>query len=145
MVDSLPLITGRRQEVLKSGFERLGVFNIISVIGHYATRHLSLYLGVNYPRIGATQELSIVKQPKLTHDPEEFFFETIKVAQASATSHEKAKLITTYPSQPWRSAVVTAFVTCPDNMAYEVAAAFNAAVDEVFARHSERVQDAKQN
>lgn len=84
-----------------------------------------------------------MKKPKSTHNPEEFFFETIKVAQASAAAQEKAKLITAYPSQPWRSAVVTAFVTCLDDMAKEVATAFNAAVDEVFARHSVRVQEAK--
>lgn len=65
------------------------------------------------------------------------------MAQASAAAQEKAKLITAYPSQPWRSAVVTAFVTCPDDMAKEAATAFNAAVDEVFARHSVRVQEAK--
>jgi hypothetical protein len=86
-----------------------------------------------------------VKQPRPFHEPEDFFFETIKVAQASAAAHEKAKLITAYPSQPWRSAVVTAFVTCPDDMAQEVAAALNAAVNDVFARHSARVHESKQN
>ena len=77
-----------------------------------------------------------MQQPKMTTNPEEFFFETIRVAQASAAAHEKAKLITIYPSQPFRSAVVTAFVTCPDDMAQEIGAAFNIAVQEVFARFS---------
>jgi len=75
-----------------------------------------------------------MQRPKMTTNPEEFFFETIRVAQASAAAHEKAKLITIYPSQPFRSAVVTAFVTCPDDMAQEIGAAFNIAVQEVFAR-----------
>ena len=80
-----------------------------------------------------------MKRPKKTNDPEEFFFETIRIAQASATAHEKAKFITVYAPQPWRSAVVTAFVTCPENIAHEIATAFDQAVDSVFSRHGESV------
>jgi hypothetical protein len=86
-----------------------------------------------------------MKTPKTTNKPEEFFFQTIEIAQASAAAHEKTKLITVYPSKPWRSAVVTAFVTCPDDMAQEVGAAFVKAVDEAFARHSKEVSEAKAN
>jgi hypothetical protein len=85
-----------------------------------------------------------MKRPKKTN-PEEFFFETIEIAQASAAAHEKAKLITVYASQPFRSAVVTAFVTCPDDMAEEIGRAFNKAVDRVFAKHGESVRAAKMN
>jgi hypothetical protein len=77
--------------------------------------------------------------------PEEFFFETIEIAQASATVHEKAKLITVYPSQPWRSAVVSAFVACPDDMARVIGVAFNEAVKLVFERHGAPVKEAKMN
>jgi hypothetical protein len=77
--------------------------------------------------------------------PEEFFFETIRVAQASAAAREKAKLITAYPSRPWRSAVVTAFVTCPDDMVADMTVAFNEAVKVVFERHGQRLKDAKTN
>jgi hypothetical protein len=86
-----------------------------------------------------------MRTPKKTNKPEEFFFQTIEIAQASATAHEKTKLITVYPSQPWRSAVVTAFVTCPDDMAQEIGGAFIKAVDEVFARHCVKVKQAKAN
>jgi len=48
-----------------------------------------------------------MQQPKLSRIPEEFFFETVRVALVSAAAHEKAKLVTMYPSQPFRSAVVT--------------------------------------
>jgi hypothetical protein len=85
-----------------------------------------------------------MKKPKKTK-PEEFFFETIEIAQASAAAREKAKLITVYPSQPFRSAVVTAFVTCPDDMAQEIGRAFNKAVDKVFAKHGEGLRTAKMN
>ena len=43
-----------------------------------------------------------------------------------------------YPSQPYRSAVVTAVVTCDDGMAKEIAAAFNESVAYVFLQHSQR-------
>lgn len=85
-----------------------------------------------------------MKSPKKTK-PEEFFFETIEIAQASAAAHEKTKLITIYPSQPFRSAVVTAFVTCPDDMAQEIGKAFIKAVDKVFAKHGESIRAAKMN
>jgi hypothetical protein len=77
--------------------------------------------------------------------PEEFFFETIEIAQASAAAREKAKLITVYPSQPFRSAVVTAFVTCPDDMAQEIGRAFNKAVERVFAKHGESIHAERMN
>jgi hypothetical protein len=86
-----------------------------------------------------------MQQPKPSPVPEEIFFETIKVAQASAAAHQKAKLITTYPSQPWRSAVVTAFVTCPDDLAIEIVVAFHEAVRLVFERHGQQCADAKSN
>ena len=47
-------------------------------------------------------------------------------------------MITVYPSQPYRSAVVTAVVTCDDGMAKEIAAAFNESVAHVFLQHSRR-------
>jgi hypothetical protein len=67
------------------------------------------------------------------------------VAQAAAAANEKAKLITMYPSQPWRSAVVTAFVTCPDDMARDIAMAFNEAVPLIFHRYSQQCAKAKEN
>jgi hypothetical protein len=50
-----------------------------------------------------------------------------------------------YPSQPWRSAVVTAFVTCPDDMARDIAMAFNEAVALIFHRYSQQCANAKEN
>ena len=86
-----------------------------------------------------------MQQPKPSTIPEEFFFETVRVAQASAAANEKTKLITMYPSQPWRSAVVTAFVTCPDDMARDIAMAFNEAVPLIFHRYSQQCAKAKEN
>ncbi|HYV76360.1 MAG TPA: hypothetical protein VFB24_19070 [Candidatus Binatia bacterium] len=84
-----------------------------------------------------------MQQPKLSRIPEEFFFETVRVALVSAAAHEKAKLVTMYPSQPFRSAVVTAFVTCPDDMARDIAVAFNEAVKLVFEWYGQQCKDAK--
>ena len=81
-----------------------------------------------------------MKRPKHTTKPEEFFFETVNVALTSAAAHEKAKFITAYPSQPFRSAVVTAFVTCPDEMAMELVVAFNEAADLIFESHHMKVK-----
>jgi hypothetical protein len=61
----------------------------------------------------------------MSSNAEEFFFETLRVAAQAASAHEKTMLITVYPSQPYRSAVVAAYVTCPDDMAKEIAVAFN--------------------
>lgn len=83
-----------------------------------------------------------MRRPKKVK-PEEFFHQTVDVCLASAARNEKVKLITVYPSEPFRSAVVTAFVACPDDMALEVGAAFTAAVNEVFARYHEQVKQAK--
>ena len=49
------------------------------------------------------------------------------------------------PSQPYRSAVVAAYVTCPDDMAKERAVAFNESVAYVFLRHSQQLIDTKAN
>jgi len=86
-----------------------------------------------------------MEQPKMTTNIEEFFFDTLRVAAHAAAVHEKTKLITTYPSQPWRSAVVAAYVTCPDDMAKEIAMAFNESVAYVFLRYSQQLVDAKAN
>jgi len=86
-----------------------------------------------------------MQQPKPSTIAEEFFFDTVRVAQAAAAANEKAKLITMYPSQPWRSAVVTAFVTCHDDMARDIAMAFNEAVPLIFHRYSQQCAKAKEN
>ena len=78
-------------------------------------------------------------------DIEEFFFDTLRVAAHAAAAYEKTKLITTYPSRAWRFAVVAAYVTCPDNMAKEIAMAFNEYVAYVFLRYSQQLVDAKAN
>ena len=86
-----------------------------------------------------------MQQPKPSTVPEEFFFDSVRVAQTAAAANEKAKLITAYPSKPWRSAVVTAFVTCPDDMARDIAVAFNEAVALVFERYGQQCAEAKSN
>jgi hypothetical protein len=61
----------------------------------------------------------------MSTNAEEFSYETLRVAAQAAAAHEKTKLITVYPSQPYRSAVVTAVVTCDDGTAKEIAAAMS--------------------
>jgi len=80
----------------------------------------------------------------MSTNAEEFFFETLRVAAQAASAHEKTTLITVYPSQPYRSAVVAAYVTCPDDMAKEIAVAFKS-VAYVFLWHSQQLIDAKAN
>ena len=82
-------------------------------------------------------------QPKTTDDVEEFFHETLKVAAHAAAAHQITKLIKTYPSQRWRSAVVAAYVTCSDDMAKEIAMAFNEAIAYVFQLHNVHLDEAK--
>ena len=91
------------------------------------------------------QHVRLIRPFPMSTNAEEFFFETLRVAAQAASAHEKTKLITTYPSQPWRSAVVAAYVTCPDDMAREIAMAFNESVVYVFLRYSQQVVDAKAN
>ena len=81
----------------------------------------------------------------MSTNAEEFSYETLRVAAHAAAAHEKTKLITVYPSQPYRSAVVAAYVTCPDDMAKEILEAFNESVAYVFLRHSQKLDDAKAN
>jgi hypothetical protein len=79
-----------------------------------------------------------MEQPKMSTNLEEIIRETLEVTGRAAAAREKTKVITVYPSQPYRSAVVTAVVTCDDAMAKEIAAAFNESVAYVFLQHSQR-------
>lgn len=76
----------------------------------------------------------------MSTNAEEFFFETLRAATHAAAAHEKTKLITMYPWQPCRSAVVAAYVTCPDDMAKEIALAFNEGVALVFLRYGQHTK-----
>jgi len=84
-----------------------------------------------------------MQQPEDDHEYQEFFFDTLKVAAHAAAAHQITKLIKTYPSQRWRSAVVAAYVTCSDDMAKEIAVAFNESVAYVFRLHNVQLDDAK--
>jgi hypothetical protein len=67
------------------------------------------------------------------------------VVQVSATAHEKAKFHYDVPENRWRSALVTAFVTCNNEMAKDIALAFNEAVKLVFERYSQQCIDRMAN
>ena len=69
----------------------------------------------------------------MSADAEESFFEMLELATHAAAAHEQTKLITVHPSQSYRSAVVAAYVTCPDDMAKEIAVAFNESVAYVLS------------
>ena len=84
-----------------------------------------------------------MQQPEDDHEYQEFFFDTLKVAAPAAAAHQRSKLIRTYPSRRWRSAVVAAYVTCSDDMAKEIAVAFNESVAYVFRLHNVQLDDAK--
>src|SRR5215469_14501784 len=102
------------------------------------TRTLDTHVARRTPRSYTSLAGDVMQEPKPSTVPEEFFFGTVRVAQASAAANEKAKFITMYPSKPWRSAVVTAFVSCPDDMARDITVAVNEAVMLVFHQYSQR-------
>ena len=81
-----------------------------------------------------------MEQPKMSTNLEEIIRETLEVTGRAAAAREKTKVITVYPSQPYRSAVVTAVVTCDDGMAEEIATAFNETVELVFLYHRQQSQ-----